>query len=473
MRHVQKKQGNLLFRTLLASLLVVMLSIGSVVTVMANTADIAVHDDGNIYTFSLIGTTPEEILARAETEGMPRVSDIDSYTFSEENGLLTVHRAVRVSVTADGETRLLIVPKHTTLSDALLENGIELGARDVAEPAADTELISDTNVTITRSNRVYVDVDGARRIADVLGGTVGDALESAGVTLGAADTVSHPMDTALEGGMIIRVARYITVTVTADNETTTHSVAAHSCGDAVEKAGIVLGEKDRLCVKTQSGETVVGRTDAVSDGAEIRVVRIRTEDVTETEAIEYETTYEDSDDLYKDETKTLVEGKAGEKRVTYTVTYADGEEESRKPIKEEVVREAQNAVVRRGTKERASGTSGGAGTFTDAAGNEVGYAYSLTGTCTAYSADAGSITSLGATPQVGYVAVNPNIIPYGSLLYITSPYGSWNYGYCYAMDTGGAAMAGDIIADLYYDTNEECISFGRRDMTVYVIRAGW
>lgn len=93
--------------------------------------------------------------------------------------------------------------------------------------------------------------------------------------------------------------------------------------------------------------------------------------------------------------------------------------------------------------------------------------------CTAYYAPAGAVTSIGATPQVGYVAVDPNRIPYGSLLYITAVDGSWTYGYCYAMDTGGAAMCGDIVADLYYDTLEDCTAFGRRDMIVYVVRAGW
>ena len=35
------------------------------------------------------------------------------------------------------------------------------------------------------------------------------------------------------------------------------------------------------------------------------------------------------------------------------------------------------------------------------------------------------------------------------------------------------ALCGDIVADLYYDTLEDCTAFGRRDMIVYVVRAGW
>ena len=198
----------------------------------------------------------------------------------------------------------------------------------------------------------------------------------------------------------------------------------------------------------------------------IRVVRIRTEEVTENEAVAYSTVYEDTEELYEGETETKTEGVEGEAKVTYTVTYADGEEENRIVKTKEVLKEAKSAVVLRGTKEKQN-------VFTDASGAPSSFEYSLTGSCTAYYAPAGAVTSIGATPQVGYVAVDPNRIPYGSLLYITAVDGSWTYGYCYAMDTGGAAMCGDIVADLYYDTLEDCTAFGRRDMIVYVVRAGW
>lgn len=481
-RHMRKPQRLRMSKIVLAALLAVMLSVGSVVTVMANTVDVTVRDGEDTYAFSMLGANPEDILARAETEGMPPVSSIDTYAFSDRDGILTVQRFVRVSVAADGEAQTYVVPKGTTLSDALDQNGVELGARDVTEPALDTALTADTVAVVTRSNRVFVEADGARSMVDVLGGTVGEALRAAGITLGEKDTVTPAADTQLENGMRIHVARYLDVTIMADGETVQESVAAHSVGEAVEKAGVALGEADRLYRQTENGEHEVGASDAIADGDVIRVVRITTEEVTETETIEYKTTYEDTDSLYEGETETKTNGAEGEKRVTYKVTYADGEETGREPIEEEILKEARDAVVLRGTKERpaaAPGNGDGAsntaatGTFVDASGSEVGYEYSLSGSCTAYYAEEGAVTSTGAKPQVGYVAVNPNIIPYGSLLYITSADGSWTYGYCYAMDTGGGAMAGSIVADLYYDTYEECIAFGRRNMVVYVIRSGW
>ena len=173
------------------------------------------------------------------------------------------------------------------------------------------------------------------------------------------------------------------------------------------------------------------------------------------------------------------EGAPGEKEVTYLVTYVDGEEESREKDSEEVTKEPVSEVVLRGTAEREN-TSGGidveggngtgevAGTFTDMYGNTVSYSSMMTGTCTAYSVPGGT-TSLGWDAVYGVVAVNPNIIPYGTKMYITSPDGSVVYGYGVAGDTGGAAMAGEIIADLCYNTIEECSQIGRREMVIYIL----
>ena len=92
----------------------------------------------------------------------------------------------------------------------------------------------------------------------------------------------------------------------------------------------------------------------------------------------------------------------------------------------------------------------------------------IVGSCTAYT-ELDGITAIGTAPRVGVVAVNPNVIPYGTRLYICSADGSYVYGYAVAEDTGSAAMAGDIIVDLYMDTEEECVAFGRQNLCVYIL----
>ena len=61
------------------------------------------------------------------------------------------------------------------------------------------------------------------------------------------------------------------------------------------------------------------------------------------------------------------------------------------------------------------------------------------------------------------------MIPYGTRLYICSADGSYVYGYAIAEDTGDACMAGDIVADLYMNSEAECDSFGRQELNIYVL----
>lgn len=83
---------------------------------------------------------------------------------------------------------------------------------------------------------------------------------------------------------------------------------------------------------------------------------------------------------------------------------------------------------------------------------------------TAYTGD--TITATGrATVRdaagISTIAVDPSIIPLGSLLYVEG------YGYAIAADTGGA-IQGNII-DLYLNSYDECINWGRQNVSVYLI----
>lgn len=69
----------------------------------------------------------------------------------------------------------------------------------------------------------------------------------------------------------------------------------------------------------------------------------------------------------------------------------------------------------------------------------------------------------------GTVAVDPSVIPYGTLLYITSTDGSFVYGYAVATDTGIAVQKGQILVDLFYETYAESVINGAIQVNVYVV----
>lgn len=470
MRHIRNAKRSGLPRMLIVTLLIAAITVGSVVTAVANSVDITVYDGEDTYSFSMIGADSESILARAETEGMEPVSPIDECVFSESSTVLTVKRNVRLVVEVDGEVHSLVVPRGSVLGDTLGDNGIELSELDEISVPADSELTADTRVTVRRSSTVEVMADGKSSEVSIIEGTVADALEAAGIELRAADSVQPGKTEALEDGMQIQVSRRISITINADGEKKPASVTAYSYEQALAQAGVKLSEDDLLYSVTENGEKTVERGDCILNDAEVRVERITREEIALEEIIEHGIVYQEVDGKYRDQEKTVTRGVDGKKRVTYEVTYADGVEVAREALSEEIIKEAVDAVIERGSKLRADAI--GNGTFVDHTGATVGYDWSITGECTAYSWEAGSVTAMGTSVQVGYVAVNPNVIPYGSLLYITSPNGEWNYGYCYAMDTGGAAMSGRIVADLFYDSEDYCNVFGRRQMTVYVIEEG-
>nr|WP_276528724.1 G5 domain-containing protein [Gemella haemolysans] len=80
----------------------------------------------------------------------------------------------------------------------------------------------------------------------------------------------------------------------------------------------------------------------------------RTGKTTETkkEVIKFETKEEKDDSKYVDEKVTKVEGKNGEKEVTYNVVREKGKEVSREVASEKVITEATAKVVVVGTKQR-------------------------------------------------------------------------------------------------------------------------
>ena len=83
---------------------------------------------------------------------------------------------------------------------------------------------------------------------------------------------------------------------------------------------------------------------------------------------------------------------------------------------------------------------------------------------TAYTG--GGLTAMGLKPVrnpdgISTIAVDPNVIPLGSKVYIPG------YGYAIASDTGGAIKGNKI--DLYMNSENACLNFGRQTVKLYLV----
>ena len=456
-----------LMRAAAAWALIVLCSIPWAGVVTANTVSATVLDGDASYTFNMNSADLAEILSQAQGQGLPPLGPLDVAERVGNTTTVNVRRGVRMRVTVASRTSELVAYQGDTVYKALCDNNILINEGDVVSPGKDMVIQADLAVEVKRSCQVTVDADGKVQALSMTGGTVADALGQAGLSLGEKDACNYGLDEPLFNGMHLRVSRRVRITVKADGKTQAYEVPAERVEAALKHCGVKLGEDDRLNVK---------RTDRVAEGMAIVIQRVRVEEKEELQELDFPTRYEYDDTLFAGEEETETAGEKGQKRIVYKVTYVDGVEESREVASQEVVKEPVGQVIRTGTRQQVTqpgftpggSSAGGVGTFTDNFGNTVSYARKLVGPCTAYSVPGGT-TSIGLKAEYGIIAVDPSIIPYGTRLYVASADGSVVYGYGVAGDTGGALLDGTVIADLCYNTIEECSYIGRREMVVYIL----
>ena len=406
-RTLGRAWGKTPVKKLTALAVMIVITVSSVTTVMAATRKVTVYYNGETYTGSLTGSLETIQDTRAQLLSMG----------------LSVDEADRISVASNNTTGELAI--H-----------------------------------LTSAHTVTVVADGMAKSTVVYEGqTIADALQACGVTVDSNDKLTAPTTKQVSADMVIEVTRRHAVKFTADGETKNLLVEDTTVSALLAEQGITLGKDD--VVTPDLSTKITADTD-------VTVQRVKYEEVTAEEAIPFTETVTNDSSLPRGVTRVDVQGQDGVQKVTRRNKIVDGVVTESTVLSSTVLKEAVNQVSRVGTKDpNGYATIESDGTVYDQNGNQVNYTKLLTGKCSAYTG--GGITATGAPAAFGRVAVNPNVIPYGTKLFICSPDGKVVYGYAVASDTGGACMRNTIIADLYYDTLSECYQIGVRNMNVYIL----
>lgn len=277
--------------------------------------------------------------------------------------------------------------------------------------------------------------------------TVGEFLEKYEIELGPGDNINLHRDDRLYDGIVIEITRTLPFYVVADQEEkTVYLPQGATVADVLKKAGIALREKDVVNYRLDAGAI---------PGEKVIVTRYDEEVIIEKEPIAYNVIIKKDDNMDEGEQKVVQEGREGELQRKILVTYRDGQEILRKVIEEKVAVQPVDRVVHVGTVKKKITSRG----------DVLRYSAVKTFVATAYT-HTGNPTKTGVMPKVGYIAVDPRIIPLYKTVYIEFPKG-WEHlnGYYKAMDTGGAIKGYRI--DVFMDSESECINFGRRSVKVY------
>lgn len=146
-------------------------------------------------------------------------------------------------------------------------------------------------------------------------------------------------------------------------------------------------------------------------------------------------------------------GEAGSKVIKVKEHFEDGVKVSEETLEERIIKPAQPKIIKVGARDTID-TSRGAMRFR-------GIKYMNASAYLPTDGGGHGITATGMAARHGIVAVDPSVIPLGSRLYIPG------YGLAIAADTGGDINGNriDLCMEDYYDA----ISFGRREVKVYIL----
>ncbi len=309
---------------------------------------------------------------------------------------------------------------------------------------------------------VYVTDDGVTREIKTNETDTAEILRAENITIGAFDIVTESVDE--NNSLHITIDRAFDVSLTADGKKQTLSVLGGTVSDLLDMADVTLGEYDTLSHKL---------TDTVTKGMSVEVTRIKHVERAVDTVMEFETEYVDNTNRAMGYEDVLTEGKNGLSRAVYDDIYVNGVLTKSELVSDECVEQPVAQVIERGTAcavpyAKMSDPS----SLKLVNGIPETYTRVITGKSTAYSAYPGSYTASGRRAVVGTVAVNPNVIPYGSELYIVSTDRKHVYGYAIAADTGSGMMEGYSMIDLFTANYGDACDWGSHIVDVFVISEG-
>jgi len=301
--------------------------------------------------------------------------------------------------------------------------------------------------------------------------TVSEFLESEGIYLNAKDILNLDFDEqlSLNSTSNLQLRRSFTVNIVIDSD----EAFEYEVGPA-QRVGHIIAEL-RLA---KSADFVYDGflNDTLEPGSSLLLSTRSFREEIITVNMPFEREIRTTTALAPGDMKIIQEGVLGELSTVVQVVYVAGEEVDRIISSMTLTREPVREIAIAGSGEVASGavemsetTSSNdlaPGTIMSVSGTINGheYVFSQIVESTAYSAQQpglSSHTASGHRATRGIIAVDPEVIPLGTWVYVEG------YGRALASDTG-SAIRGDKI-DLCFDTTAEALQHGRRNVRIWIL----
>jgi uncharacterized protein YabE (DUF348 family) len=375
-----------------------------------------------------------------------------------QGGEIVIRKALPVTLRAD-RLELQLRTHAYTVADFVREAGITLDSHDRVlvegeEVQPDSPLkastlyaASDENpstlwlqpplqMEILRAVPITVH-DGAVSITIMsTAPTVGQALFEEGMTIYLGDGVTPSLGTQSSAGMQVYIQRSKPLVILADDRRIKTRTQGDTVAQALTQESIELEGRDY---------TIPEQATEVYDNMTVQVIRVQEQVVLEEEPIPFETVWQADAELELDNQRVDQWGAAGAKRRLVRIVYENGAETERVTEDEWVEAEPTTETISYGTKIvlRQLQTPDGEFTYWRHF-RAYATAYTATHSGTPRDAPWWGRTYTGLPARKGVIAVDPNVIPMGTWMYVPG------YGKGLAADRG---VYGKHI-DLCYDDDK-------------------
>ena len=424
---------------------------------------ISIYDDG---TLTEIRTTSLSV-ANALDIAKIKLGENDVINVKPESSLspddtnIYIQRAKKVTLVVGGEKKE-VYTFSDSVEEFLVEQELQVNTYDYLSVPAEKPLVGNNlEIVFKKAIPIKLSIDGVESLVYSSKDTIGEVLEENGYIVNDADLVNQkPSDLITLNNSAIMIVTAHPVTLKYDGVTKKVDTQSKTVGDLLKEYGVKLSGMDRLA----NGVTVNSK---IKDNLVVSVIRVVEKKVTETVTIPYKTATVKTDTILKGFTQSAKKGSNGTKVNTYTVVTENGVEVSKTLTKSVVTKEPVDSITYVGTKTYT--------TFSSSFKLNHAYTKVLNVTAVAYNLEGMTnrkpgdkyygMTANGSKVRAGIIAVDKNVIPVGTKVYVEIVNGN-DYGYAIAADVG----VDGLCVDLYLNSEKECINFGRRKAKIYILK---
>lgn len=365
-----------------------------------------------------------------------------------------------VEIVVDKNEPIVITTNEEQPIEILKQANITLEQSDKLDISAFTSGEGGT-IRIDKENDINIEFDGVINTYSVYEDTVGEALDSLGITVTKNDRVNYSLSEAVKQGMVITIQSAKFVTLNADGKTTKFAIYRGSVKDLLDLAQIKLGKDDytKPALNTQ-----------LSADMNVEVLRVEYKEAVENESIAYKTTTENDSSMDRGTQKVVVSGVNGVDEVTYKVKYVNGKQESKTELSRKSVKAPVTKKVKVGTKRVTPASNGVTSRNGYSVGQKINGRYTHYCACATCNGNSNGITSSGRRIRNGmadphYVACN--WLPLGSVISVDGT----DYT---VVDRGGSGLSAVGRIDIFTPQGHSaCYRYGTGSCNIEIVRLGW